>query len=205
MNYIVEIIKAVAWPVTVLTLFLIFFSKFRGAFDYFLRNIRTVRFPGGSVETQNTSTSSGEAPREDKQGDITLTEEQTEYLEGYIKNLQNEHSLAHKEKQDLQTQLANAYVYTYAWKFEYLKLFYVPNTKNVLFWFTNNSPQTRESYHKFWQFSIPLINERNIILDVLVRYGMIESDGVNYKITEQGYSFLQYVGSIPYAPKSGIV
>ena len=29
---------------------------------------------------------------------------------------------------------------------------------------------------------------------------MIDSDGVAFKITGQGYSFLQYIGFIPYAP-----
>ena len=200
MNYIVEIIKAIAWPVTVLTLFLIFFSKFRGAFDYFLRNIRTLNFPGGSVETQDVSKGSGESPKEDKEGVITLTKEQTGYLETYIKNLQEEHSLVSQQTQNLQAELANAYIYTYAWKFEYLKLFYVPKTKNVLLWFANNSSQARDSYNKSWQFLIPLITERNVIIDVLLQYGMIESDGINLKITAQGYSFLQYIGLIPYPP-----
>lgn len=202
MNYVVEIIKAVAWPVTILTLFLIFFSKFRSAFDYFLRNIRTVNFPGGSVETQDKSTGSGESPKEDKEGAITLTQEQTEYLESYIKKLQDDHSLVSQQTQDLQAELANAYIYTYAWKFEYLKLFYVPKTKNVLLWFANNSPQTRENYNRNWQILIPLITERNIIIDVLLQYGMIENNGINLKITTQGYSFLQYIGLIPYPPAS---
>ena len=202
MTYIVEIIKAVAWPVTVLTLFLIFFSKFKDAFDYFLRNIRTLNFPGGSVETQDASKSSGESPKEDKKGVITLTKEQTGYLETYIKNLQEEHSLANQQTQNLQAELANAYIYTYAWKFEYLKLFYVPKTKNVLLWLANNSPQTRESYNKSWQFFIPLSTERNVIIDVLLQYGMIESDGLNLKIASQGYSFLQYIGLIPYPPNN---
>jgi hypothetical protein len=200
MNYIVEIIKAVAWPATVLTLFLVFFSKFRGAVDYFLRNIRTLNFPGGSVETQATSKSSGEAPKEDKEGVITLTEEQTGYLEAYIKKLQEEHSLASQQTQNLQAELANAYIYTYAWKFEYLKLFYVTKTKNVLLWLANNSPQARDNYNKSWQFLIPLVTERNVIIDVLLQYGMIESDGMSLKITSQGYSFLQYIGLIPYPP-----
>ena len=201
MNYIVEIIKAIAWPVTVLTLFLIFFTKFRGAFDYFLRNIRTLNFPGGSVETQDASSGSGESPKEDKEGVITLTKEQTGYLETYIKNLQEEHNLASQQTQDLQAELANAYIYRYAWKFEYLKLFYVPKTKNVLLWFANNSPQTRDSYNKSWQFLIPLVTERNVILDVLLQYGMIESEGINLKIASQGYSFLQYIGLIPFPPQ----
>lgn len=200
MNYIVEIIKAVAWPVTVLTLFLIFFSKFRGAFDYFLRNIRTLNFPGGSVETQDASSGSGGSPKEDKEGVITLTKEQTGYLEEYIKNLQEEHSLVSKQTQNLQAELANAHVYTFAWKFEYLKLFYVPKTKNVLLWLSSNSPQTRDDYNKSWQFLIPSVMERNVILDVLLQYGMIESDGLNLNIAGQGYSFLQYIGLIPYPP-----
>lgn len=201
MNYIVEIIKAIAWPVTVLTLFLIFFTKFKGAFDYFLRNIRTLNFPGGSVETQDASSGFGESPKEDKEGAITLTKEQTGYLETYIKNLQEEHSLASQQTQGLQAELANAYIYTYAWKFEYLKLFYVPKTKNALLWFANNSPQTRDSYNKSWQFLIPLVTERNIILDVLLQYGMIENEGINLKIASQGYSFLQYIGLIPCPPQ----
>lgn len=200
MNHIVEIIKAVAWPVTVLTLFLIFFSKFRGAFDYFLRNIRTLNFPGGSVETQDASKGSGESPKEDKEGVITLTKEQTGYLETYIKNLQEEHSLVSQQTQNLQAELANAYIYTYAWKFEYLKLFYVPKTKNVLLWLSKNSPQTRDNYNKSWQFLIPSVLERNVIPDVLLQYGMIESDGINLSITVRGYSFLQYIGLIPYHP-----
>lgn len=200
MNYFVEILKAIAWPAAILTIVLFFFFKFRGAFDFFLRNIRKVHFPGGSVETQNTFTNSGEAPKENREGIITPTKEQTEYLEEYIKKIRDERNIINEEKQDLQKELANVEFYMFAWKFEYLELFYVSHTKRVLLWFANNSPQTKENYYKAWQFLVPLPTERNTIIEVLVRYDMLERDGVNIRITEQGYSFLQYIGYVPCAP-----
>lgn len=190
----------ISWPVAIIVLALVILSRFRASIDFFLRNIRAVNFPGGNVQVQSQPSGTGDAKEEDPGDAIQLTHEQSEELSKFISELQQNLNLASKEKGDLEKQVIHAYRQAYEWKFAYLNSFYVLNTKNVLSWFSRFSPQTKQSFNQCWQQTIPDNDERNVILDVLVQYGMLQSDGISYQITTQGYHFLQYIGYIPYTP-----
>ena len=190
----------ISWPVAIMVIALVVLSRFRASIDFFLRNIRAVNFPGGNVQVQSQPSGTGDAKEEDPGDTIQLSQEQSEELSKFISELQQNLNLASKEKGDLEQQVIHAYRQAYEWKFAYLNTFYVLNTKNVLSWFSRFSPQTKQFFNQYWQQTIPDNDERNVILDVLVQYGMLQSDGINYQITTQGYHFLQYIGYIPSAP-----
>lgn len=188
-----------SWPVTILIVALIFLSRFQSAIDYFLRNVRRINFPGGDVQLQQqTETKSSDISV--PPGSMVITSEQQEQISRYIQDLQQQHSNTVVEKQNLKEQLRQVYMESIAWKFSYLNLFYVPQTKQVLFWFAHSSPQTRQSYDTAWQPSIQDNNQRIVILDVLLNFNMLKADGVNITITTEGHNFLQFIGMIPRPP-----
>lgn len=190
----------VSWPVAILIIALVVSSRFQASIDIFLRNISAVSFPGGNIQLQTQVAGSGDAKKGEPRDAIRLTKEQSEEIAKFINELRGDLELASKEKRDLVQEVISALRQSYEWKFAYLNVFYVSNTKNVLLWFSRSSPQTKQLYHQHWQLSIPDMDQRNIMLDVLVQYGMLQSDGINYQITSQGYAFLQYIGLIPPAP-----
>lgn len=186
----------VSWPVAIVIISLVFFDRFRGAIDHFLRNVRSVQFPGGNVQVQSPDigTSSGEAEG------VVLTPEQRDALVNYIAELEQKHTDVTTNREQLQQQLQSATVQMFVWKFRFLDAFYVMATKQVLLWFASTSPQTCASFHQTWQRLITDANQRTVILGVLFQYGMLRPDGELIRITQEGYGFLQFVGLIPYAP-----
>jgi hypothetical protein len=190
----------ISWPVAITVIALVFLSRFRTSINLFLQNIRALSFPGGNVQMQ-TPASRGEEREEERKGEsIKLTQEQTEELSRFIGQMQEGLNLANKEKEALEQDVKRWFMAAYGWKFTFLNTFYVPITKEVLFWFSRISPQSREFFHQVWRGRIPSLEQRSIILDVLVAYDMIKPEGMNYKITLEGYSFLQFIGYIPFAP-----
>jgi hypothetical protein len=188
-----------SWPVSVLIMALVFLSRFQGAIDFFLRNVRSVNFPGGNVQIQ-PQTETKPTDTNTPPGTMVISAEQREQLGRYIQDLQQQHSAATAAKQDTEQRLKQAYTDSIAWKFSYLNLFYVPQTKQVLHWFAYHSPQTRESYNLSWQSYIQDSNQRGIVLDVLLQFNMLKMDNVNIAITPEGHGFLQFIGMIPYTP-----
>ncbi len=191
----------ISWPIAITLIALIFFSRFRDSIDLFLQNIRSVHFPGGSVQTQIPASGSEEAKKERRGDTIKLTPRELEELSRFIGQMQESLNLANKGKEALEQDVKRWFKEAYRWKFTFLNTFYVPVTKDVLLWFSRLSPQTRESFHQWWLRIITSAEQRSIILDVLVGYGMMKADGVNYEITTEGYSFLQFIGYIPHAPE----
>lgn len=83
------------------------------------------------------------------------------------------------------------------WKFQYLSMFLIPNTQNVLRWFKNlemtNSFSSLNSFHTLWKSIIQSENERNTILEVLLNFDLLKTEGGNIKITETGKQFLNHI------------
>ena len=193
----------ISWPVAVTIVALVFFSRFREPLAFFLRNIRSVNFPGGAVQVQSQPAGTSDGNEEGSTGVPTFSAEQTEHISQFIAELQQEHDLVNKAKEDLKEEVRKAYNESYGWKFVYLNQFFVYNTKQVLLWFSNQgSPQSRQLFHQAWQQFIPSFNQRDVILEMALRFNMLESDGINLNITTEGYYFLQYIGFIPSAPPS---
>lgn len=187
--------STVTWPAAIVVLGLVFLGRFRGAIDFFLRNVRSVQFPGGNVQVQ-TPDSVGNADT----GQVVLTEEQRDNLINYMSELRQQHEAANASREELQTRLDATTMRMFEWKFSYLNQFFVFGTKQVLLWFAQNGPQTRQSFTQAWQPAIPDANQRGVILDVLLQHGMLQTDGTATRITPEGYGFLQFIGLIPYAP-----
>ena len=109
----------------------------------------------------------------------------------YIMNL---HNTASAQQQDLKKQLTEAQYTSLIWKFAYLNQFYVPVTKQVLIWFSVNSPQSVQSFHITWQAQIPDQTQREAVLKVLTQFGMLQEKDQMVSITPEGGYFLQYLG-----------
>lgn len=184
----------VSWPMAVAIVLLAFFDRFQGGIDHFLHNVRSVQFPGGNVQVQAPGAGSVEAER------VILTPQQRDEMMNYIAKLETSHSTTTATLEQVQQQLQTVNTLAFEWKFRFLNVFYVPATKQVLLWFAQYSPQTRESFHQAWQPVIADLNQRAIILDVLLQYGMVATDGTSIRITPEGYGFLQFIGLVPYAP-----
>ena len=135
----------ISWPIVVAFLVMIILTRFNGAIDHLLRNITSVSFPGGNIQTQAVEPSNADSASD-------------------------------------------------TWKFSYLNMFYIPITKQVLLWLSENPPQTKQNFHLMWQSHIPDPTQRETILDVLIRYGMLQVQGTTLSVTEEGDYFLRYLG-----------
>lgn len=189
----------ISWPVAALVIALIFFTRFQAAFDYFLRNISTVKIPGVELQTQPPATAGAVKPPEENV--MKLTPEQQNKLNNFIQGLANAHDLATTEKDRYQQLCSDAMLQGLFWKFNYLNLLFVPTTKQVLLWFSKTAtPLPRQEFHDKWKTSIFDFGQRDTILNLLVQYGMLQESGTRLSLTPEGYSFLQFIGYIPYAP-----
>jgi hypothetical protein len=170
-------------PTAILIITLSFFSRFHDAIESLLKNIGSMKLPGGfEFQRQNPT------PPIVK-GEIKVLPEISESKK-----------LPDNEKQH--SELVNSVRY---WKFSYLNQFFVLQTKNVLSWFSRSTPQTRQAYDIIWTPYIPDQNQRNLILSVLLQNGMVSEKDGSIRITEEGLSFLQFIGSITTMPSSQTV
>lgn len=185
----------VSWPVAILIVSLVFLARFQGAIDSFLRNVRSVQFPGGNIQAQSPATVATSAT-----GQIMLTAEQRDNWINYVSDLERQHHAANASSEELQTQLDSTSMTMFIWKFRYLNQFFAFATKQVLLWFAQTGPQTRDTFNQAWQIAISDVNQRGIILEVLLQFGMLVTGGTALQITPEGYRFLQFIGFIPYAP-----
>ena len=192
----------ISWPVVVAFISIMVLTRFRESIDAFLRNIRSVSFPGGNVQTQ-TAGPAGAGPAGDSPvGGVSLTSEQQDQIRNYIKDLQKSVAASSAQQIDLQRQLSDAQYFSYMWKFSYLNLFYIPITKQILFWLSTNQGQSIQNFHLIWQPQIPDQTQRDTILDVLIHFGMLHVQDSMLSVTQEGQSFLQYLGFKPSTPKS---
>jgi len=188
----------VTWPAAIVIVSLVFLGRFQGAVDFFLRNVRSVQFPGGNVQVQ--SADNGGAANA---GQVVLTAEQRDNLTNYMSELRQQHDAANASREELQGRLDATTMQMYQWKFSFLNQFFVFGTKQVLLWFAQNGLQSRQTFTQAWQPTIADANQRGVILDVLLQHGMLVTDGTAIRITPEGYGFLQFIGLIPYAPPQG--
>lgn len=172
----------ISWPIVVVFLAMVILTRFKGAIADLLQNIRSVSFPGGNVQMQPVGPS-----------DAASSEEQTQIRE-YIATLQ-------QSRDDLQKQLSDEQYSSYMWKFAYLNLFYVPITKEILHWFSITLPLSIQDFHLIWQPRIPDSTYREIILNALIYFQMLQVQNATLSVTLEGEYFLQYVGLKANTPK----
>lgn len=188
----------VTWPAAIVVVSLVFLGRFQGAVDFFLRNVRSVQFPGGNVQVQTPENVAAA-----NAGQIVLTPQQRDDLINHMSQLEQQHGAAAASCEELQRRLDATTMQMFDWKFQFLNQFFVFGTKQVLLWFAQNGPQNRQTFTQAWQPHVQDANQRGVILDVLLQHGMLDTDGTAIRITPEGYGFLQFIGLIPYAPPQG--
>lgn len=136
-------------------------------------------------------------PTETGAGELRLKPEEQEVIKNYIKDLHAKKKATEEEKKDLKAQVAVNQVLAYGWKFTFLNHFLVHNTKQVLLWLQKNPNQSRDSFHTLWGPTIPAQTERDTILNVLTTYGLVIETLAQLSVTQEGITFLRYIGSLP--------
>lgn len=189
----------VSWPVAVALIALRFMARFGGAIDTYLRGLGRIKLPGG-VELQSSQAASSAEASGPVPGSLVLSPEQQEEIRTAIHEVEQQRSLSDEQRAALQQELTQMADIAIQWKFNYLNLFFVPSTKNVLLWFSNALPQSRASYDATWSTVISDQNQRDVILSVLLQYGLLCESNALVRIAPHGYSFLQFVGMIPPTP-----
>jgi len=134
---------------------------------------------------------------ETKGGELTLKPEHQEVIRNYIKDLHAKKEATEKEKKDLKAQVALHQELAFGWKLQFLSVFLVPNSKNVLLWLYNNPAQSRDSFHTLWGPAIPAQTERDAILTGLTTYRLVIETLGQLSVTQEGIAFLRYIGSLP--------
>lgn len=189
-----------SWPTAVLSISIIFFTRFHESINSLLKNIGSMKFPGG-FEFQRQDQMNLVAEVDSKAKDVLTAsnENKLNEIKENISEIDPEEELSKNDVQLInkqQSELINAVKF---WKYSYFNQFFVQQTKNVLIWFSRSLPQTRQSYDTIWSPYIMDQNQRNTILSVLLQNGMLSENNGLIQITDEGQSFLQHFGYIPSA------
>jgi len=184
----------VSWPVAFVVVALVFMSRFRGALDFWLRSIRQMKFPG--VEIQSHAPAPPEPTQVPEEGTVSLTPKQQAELSAFIQSLEEQQKLTQDAKKQIEAQYQKAFFQVIAWRWAYLNLFFVPNTKLVLHWLYTWPRQTRANFEAAWAAYIPNPNERAAILDALLGNGMVQEPLGVLEVTPEGEAFLQHIGRV---------
>ena len=160
-----------------------------------------MRFPGGfEIQRQNQPPSVNDRDDEIEGPDVAGLQEPPEEVSEALETIEQGQEVTEAEIRAIRNEYGQLVATASSWKFSYLSLYFVTQTKNVLNWFARSSPQTRETYESLWEPYIPDGSQRTAILGVLLQYGMLsESEGF-IRITREGYSFLQFIDYVPIAP-----
>ncbi len=203
----IELLKIfVSWPFIIFILGLGFGIGFRSEISQFLRNVATIRLPGGAeiLTSQppppKTEKSEEPAPPESAPGVITLNEDQQQIIRQHIEGLTKEAANAKQEKENLletaSKLLSEREVEKKYWWFMYLTHFLVPTTQNVLRWFAAQAHlPTKEYYNEVWKPILADAKQREVVLMVLLHHGLLESKGHVLQVTQNGQDFLSFVGT----------
>ncbi|MFB3886336.1 MAG: hypothetical protein ACE144_14020 [Thermodesulfobacteriota bacterium] len=204
----IEVLKIfVSWPFVILLLGAAFGYVFRSEIAQFLRNIGSIKLPGGAeIHTSQPPAPSSEkpekeAPPEPDPAIITLNKEQQQLVREHIENLTKEAADAKQEKESLLETASNLLIekdrVIKYWWFMFLSLFLVPTTKNVLRWFAVQTPlPTKEYYNEIWKTVVADPKQREIMLMVLLHHGLIEANGPLLQVTQNGRDFITFIGEV---------
>ena len=80
------------------------------------------------------------------------------------------------------------------WFYDYLDVFLIPNTKNILRWFAGPAGWVQQSdFDKSWAASVPIDENRGNMTRVLVSLGLLEKEGEAYRATETGRHYVEHL------------
>ena len=182
----------ISWPAAAVFIAYYFLNKFHSALDTYLRSIGLLKLPGG-VEIQTLQKENIESNQPDENQNFVLTPEDQASIKAFISSLVETANLSEGAKSSLEEQFDEMSHIAIQWKFRFLDQFFVFNTRRVLHWFSRVQPQPRDGYLTIWETSIPDVDQRQLILNLLLHFGLlIEKNGL-FQITDHGYSFLQFI------------
>lgn len=206
-----EVIKVlISWPFTILILGLGFGIGFRSEIAQLLRNIASIKLPGGAEiltiqppppeNERRESAQPADTPPEPPPGVITLTQEDQAAIRSHIEALTQQATNVTQEKEQLleaaSSLIAEKQREARYWWFMYLGHFLVFRTKLVLKWLSEQSyAPSRAYYHETWKDQIPELKEREAILMALFHHGLIEDTGQGLRVTDAGREFLHFSGA----------
>jgi len=186
-----------SWPLLIFILLIIFLFKFANSIKVFLENLRLLKAGPFEFSQQQEPPEEIEKKIEDKleESGITLTKEQLKQIEETLETLsrekENKESQIFKQQEVIRYWAERAELY----EFLYLNLYLVYNSKLALRWFIN--PSTKDNF--IYSFPLPpqivnQITEKEAIFNALLSNGLIEQDGLVFKISEKGKRFLKFLG-----------
>jgi len=169
-----------SWPLLVFILGIVFLFKFSNSIKTFLENLRSLKAGPFEFSQQQKPPEEIEKKIEDKleESGITLEKEDKEFQ-------------ISQQQEVIRYWVERAKLY----EFLYLNLYLVPNSKTALLWFIN--PSTKDNF--IYSFILPpqIVNqkeEKEAIFNALLSNGLIEQDGILFKISEKGKRFLKFLG-----------
>jgi len=186
-NIIMDFIKTIfSWPIITLILVMIFLLKYHESISDFIKNIKTAKGPGFEIIRKQENKGKNKLTVEKSEAD-KLTYELTQSI---VDNVEKDKLI--DEAKIIIPQLASGMQF---YKFEYLDLFFVPITKNVLDWFNTIIKSTKEAYKLSWLSIIKNEEQTETILSVLLAQNMLEDLGSSINITDEGRNFLIHLKS----------
>ena len=174
LEIILEYLKIfISWPAAFFIFSLIFIKKFNVSIKLFLENIASIK-----VGPFEASQKQGTSPEEITEQTIENSQEQ-------------ENGTSDNNIQELEEKVE-------LYEFAYLSYFLVPNTKLALLWFYNqaSNSSTQLNYNNQYVLTgqIPNIaSEKENIFNALLTHGLIEQNGILFKVSDKGIKFLKYI------------
>lgn len=191
---LIEVLRIlISWPLVVGVLGLLGGGEFRRELRDLVARIKSIRAGSFQLDLDQAQDRPNKIePGQEDTTSIRLTKEQIAIIRSKIDEL---FKLKEREKEaamNLVTQLQTEIAF---WQFEFLSVFLVPMTQNVLRWFAGlqNVQATKEFYHQTWRDIVKDGGQRDTMLSVLLSYGLLVQEGDALKITEKGMQFLGYV------------
>ena len=189
-----------SWPVVVAALGLTAGIAFQSEIKSLLNGIAsfTLHFPGGRVDAKREQPdTTSESTDKNKKPVITLTEAQRQEtlqiineIEAVVTGMDTEHK---KLITNAENQLKAKERQLLHWRFEFLSVFFVRDTKRALHLIANALPNlNRSHYDEACKLYIPNSQQRQVILNVLTYHEIVAEVDGRLTVTALGKQFIDY-------------
>ena len=207
----------ISWPLLIFILGAIFLFKFSNSIKTLLENLHILKAGPFEFSQQSKKKRQGKKIEGIKKDEIASIKEESDELKKNVEIISREKQKITKESKQKErvikellktmnkfvtilTRSTNAIVSlakrAELYEFAYLNLYLVYNSKLALLWFYKVS-FTKENFINSFPLPPQIINqtaEKEAIFNALLANGLIEQDGILFRITEKGKRFLKYLG-----------
>jgi hypothetical protein len=181
-----------SWPIVTGIIAVTTICLFKADIKLLMTRIAKIRFPGGSelstsqlerTKVEGAEPARPEVPQIEAQQPVPLPKE----LEFTQQQLEAVRQLYMNER-------ANAYL----WEYRYLNYFLAYQTQQVLDWLvTRTAPISRSLFDNIWTPYIPIVQERDAIINALQAHYLIAIDNGLISVTPKGQEYHQWRGPLP--------